>query len=65
MNRDVIVIGAGIGGLTTSILLAKSGFQVRVIDQATCAGGKLKQMHFRTLSIRSGAFVINLTRTHL
>ncbi|MFZ9453816.1 MAG: phytoene desaturase family protein [Bacteroidia bacterium] len=60
MNRDVIVIGAGIGGLTTSILLAKSGFQVRVIDQATCAGGKLKQMHLGPYRFDRGPSLLTL-----
>ncbi|MGJ3254461.1 MAG: C-3',4' desaturase CrtD [Elainellaceae cyanobacterium] len=37
-NR-VIVIGAGIGGLTAAALLARRGYQVMVFDQAIVPGG--------------------------
>ena len=36
---DVIVVGAGIGGLTTAALLAKRGLGVLVVDQHYVAGG--------------------------
>ena len=35
----VVVIGAGIGGLTTSALLAHRGYSVLVVDQALVPGG--------------------------
>ncbi|WAL58468.1 C-3',4' desaturase CrtD [Thermocoleostomius sinensis] len=35
----MIVVGAGIGGLTTGALLAHRGYQVRVFDQAIVPGG--------------------------
>ena len=38
-SQPVIVIGAGVGGLTAAALLAKRGFQVRVFDQAMIPGG--------------------------
>jgi len=36
---QIIVIGAGIGGLTTAALLAKRGYQVLILDQAIVPGG--------------------------
>ncbi|MEA5469957.1 FAD-dependent oxidoreductase, partial [Spirulina sp. 06S082] len=39
LSRRVIVIGGGIGGLTTGALLARQGYQVRVFDQAIVPGG--------------------------
>ena len=36
---DVIIIGSGIGGLTTGALLAKEGKRVLVLEQHTMAGG--------------------------
>src|SRR5262245_50392540 len=36
---DVVVIGAGIGGLTAAALLARRGRSVLVVDQHSVAGG--------------------------
>jgi phytoene dehydrogenase-like protein len=38
---DVVVIGAGIGGLTAAALLAKSGLHVCVLEMASRSGGYL------------------------
>ena len=38
-NYDVIIIGSGIGSLTTAALLAKSGKRVVVLEQHSIAGG--------------------------
>ncbi|EDX84424.1 C-3',4' desaturase CrtD [Synechococcus sp. PCC 7335] len=38
-SKKVVVIGAGIGGLTTAALLAHRGYQVKVFDQAIVPGG--------------------------
>ena len=39
MGVDTIIVGSGIGGLTTAALLAKSGKRVMVLEQHTVAGG--------------------------
>ena len=39
MQGKVIVIGAGIGGLTAAALLAQQGYQVTVYEQAIAVGG--------------------------
>ena len=36
---DVVIIGAGIGGLTCGALLAKSGFKTLIIEQHSIPGG--------------------------
>ncbi|MEH2444656.1 MAG: C-3',4' desaturase CrtD [Nostoc sp.] len=38
-NSHVVVIGAGIGGLTTGALLAHRGYSVLILDQALVPGG--------------------------
>ena len=38
-SYDVLVIGAGIGGLTSAALLAKRGLKVLVIEQHYLPGG--------------------------
>jgi ribulose 1,5-bisphosphate synthetase/thiazole synthase len=37
--KKVVVIGAGIGGLTAGALLAKRGYEVVIFDQAIVPGG--------------------------
>ncbi len=39
MGQRVIVIGAGIGGLTAAALLARRGYEVLVLEQAAILGG--------------------------
>jgi all-trans-retinol 13,14-reductase len=38
-NLDAIIIGSGIGGLSTAALLAKAGKKVLVLEQHDQAGG--------------------------
>jgi len=39
-RREVIVIGAGPGGLACAMLLAKAGLNVRVLERQGCVGGR-------------------------
>ena len=38
-NIDTIVIGSGIGGLSTAVLLGRAGYKVLVLEQHDQAGG--------------------------
>src|ERR1700690_2771079 len=42
MRRGVVVIGAGFGGLSTAILLARLGFQVTLVEGEPKPGGCLR-----------------------
>jgi phytoene dehydrogenase-like protein len=42
---DVVVIGAGMGGLTAAAMLSKAGYSVAVVDAANQAGGYLAGFH--------------------
>lgn len=44
MSRRAAVVGAGIGGLSAAALLAKTGWEVDVYEQAAEAGGKAKSL---------------------
>jgi len=41
-NRKVVVIGAGMGGLSAAIRLAHAGLEVEVVDRAPVPGGKMR-----------------------
>lgn len=41
--KQAIVIGAGIGGLVSSILLANNGYRVTVLEKNSTVGGKMQQ----------------------
>ena len=52
-NNDMIIIGGGLGGLTTGALLAKEGWQVTVLEKNHIVGGGLQNfsrhgIHFDT-----------------
>jgi phytoene desaturase len=40
IGRDVIIIGAGMGGMATAARLAKKGYSVRVFEAGDRHGGK-------------------------
>lgn len=44
MNKSVLIIGAGIGGLSTALRLATKGYKVQIIEKSHQAGGRLNQI---------------------
>lgn len=44
MKKKVLVVGAGLGGLSTALRLATQGFQVEIIEKNAQAGGRLNQL---------------------
>ena len=41
--KTVVVVGAGITGITTSIILAKAGLKVTLMEKDDCIGGTVKK----------------------
>lgn len=56
MSKQVIIIGAGPGGLASSILLAASGVRVKIVERLPIIGG-------RTSSLESEGFKFDLGPT--
>ncbi len=54
-KSHVVVIGAGIGGLTAGALLARRGYQVLVLDQALVPGGCASTFKRRGFTFDVGA----------
>ncbi|WP_103670465.1 C-3',4' desaturase CrtD [Pseudanabaena sp. BC1403] len=55
VTQKIIVVGAGIGGLTTAALLAKRGYEVIVYDLALVAGGCASTFKRRGFTFDVGA----------
>lgn len=58
MTPRIIVIGAGIGGLTTAALLAKDGYDVTVFEAQTYPGGSASTFTHKGYQFESGATVV-------
>ncbi|MFZ4455489.1 MAG: phytoene desaturase family protein [Bacteroidales bacterium] len=43
-NKNVLIVGAGIGGIATALRLAKKGYNVEIIEKNSQAGGRLNQV---------------------
>ena len=56
----VIIVGAGIGGLASSVRLSHLGYQVSVFEKAKNAGGKLRTIMGSTGDIDVGPTVLTL-----
>jgi len=44
MKQKVLIVGAGLGGLATALRLAKTGYEVQLIEKNKQAGGRLNQL---------------------
>ena len=61
MQRDTaIVIGAGVGGLTSAALLAARGLDVTVVEAADAPGGKMRQVAAGSAQIDGGPTVFTM-----
>jgi 1-hydroxycarotenoid 3,4-desaturase len=59
-EQRVVVVGAGIAGLTAALLLSHQGVRVTVVDKAAAAGGKIRQLHVNGAAIDSGPTVFTM-----
>ncbi|MBU0506989.1 protoporphyrinogen oxidase [bacterium] len=51
---DVIIIGAGISGLTTAYLLHKKGYNILVLEKNDSVGGHIKTTHHEGFQLEAG-----------
>ncbi|MFK8051442.1 MAG: 1-hydroxycarotenoid 3,4-desaturase CrtD [Woeseiaceae bacterium] len=58
--KHVIVIGAGIGGLSATLDLASRGVRVTLLEQHGAPGGKMRQINVRGQFIDSGPTVFTM-----
>ena len=58
-NR-VVVIGAGIGGLVSALVLAHRGLEVHLIESNDAPGGKIRQIQVGGVGVDSGPTVFTM-----
>lgn len=58
MHKRVVVIGSGLGGLSTGVMLAKNGYQVTVLEQGDQIGGCLQCFTRRGAKFETGMHFI-------
>ncbi len=59
-GRRVVIIGAGIGGLSAAILLTAGGHDVTVLERAASPGGKLRQVMAGGAALDAGPTVFTM-----
>jgi len=60
MTDPIVIIGAGIGGLTAAALLGAQGHAVIVCEAAATPGGKLREVHSGGRAIDAGPTVFTM-----
>lgn len=59
-SRRIVVIGAGIGGLTAALTLAARGCEVVVVERAAAPGGKMRELTLAGLPLDVGPTVLTM-----
>lgn len=58
MNKKVVIIGGGLGGLTTGVILQRNGYDVLILEQGTQIGGCLQCFHRKGVKFETGMHFI-------
>ncbi|MDH3312286.1 MAG: FAD-dependent oxidoreductase [Nitrosopumilus sp.] len=58
MARTAVIIGAGVGGLTTGALLSKQGHSVRILEKSSKLGGRTASMKYRNHILDNGFHIM-------
>ena len=59
-GHRVVVVGAGIGGLVSALLLACRGLDVTLVEAAATPGGKMRQVRVDGVAVDSGPTVFTM-----
>jgi 1-hydroxycarotenoid 3,4-desaturase len=59
-EKHVVVIGAGVGGLVSALLLAHRGLRVTLVESAAAPGGKMRQINVGGALVDSGPTVFTM-----
>jgi len=59
-ERHVVVVGAGVGGLVSALLLAHQGVRVTLVEAAATPGGKMRRLQVGGAGIDAGPTVFTM-----
>jgi phytoene desaturase len=54
MKKKIVIVGAGPGGLTSAMILARRGFDVEVLEKDTVVGGRSARLSFDGFDFDTG-----------
>jgi len=57
-HNPILIIGAGVGGLSIGTLLVKDGFRIRVFEKSGKLGGRTASMEFRNHILDNGFHIM-------
>jgi phytoene desaturase len=60
MTKKVAVIGSGLGGLTSALLLSRKGYDVKVFEMFIKPGGKANSLHLNNFRFDTGPSLITM-----
>lgn len=55
---DVVIIGSGLGGLTTATLLSQKGFKILIVESRKRIGGRFSTFEYEGFKLPTGAILI-------
>jgi phytoene desaturase len=60
-NNEILVIGSGLGGLSTALRLASKGHSVKILEKNSNAGGRLNQFREKGFTFDLGPSFMSMT----
>ena len=64
-KKNICIIGAGIGGLTTAVLLSKQGFNVNIFEKESLIGGRALTLDMSSLTYESYKDLLSRFNIHI
>jgi len=64
MKQKVLIIGAGMGGLTTAIKLQHAGYHVEIFEQLSMPGGKMHQLKSGGYTFDVGPTIVMMPKVY-
>ena len=58
IHNPIVIIGAGVGGLSIGTLLVKDGFKISVFEKSSKLGGRTASMKFRNHILDNGFHIM-------